>query len=572
MRRMPLLPRCAVGAAALVLSWCAVAAAQNCVGDCGGDGRVTIDDLVRGVEIALGGATVANCAAMDANDDGAVTIEELVAAVTAALDGGTPAPTLTSTPQGTDTATPSSSDTPTAPPLTETAAPPPSPTATVPETATPPETVGPTETPPPASQSPTATPTETAAPTASETPEFPTFCNLPGSLQFSGPGVAVVPGGPEGVPNLNFLTLPVGFCAHYYGNVGNVRQLRFAPGGELFVASPTKFTTGNGQSGRAAIVVLPDDDADGSADTILTYLAGLSATQGMLFHDGYLYYQDDKRIMRVPYAAGDRAATVASAEVANITVYSSNLHWPKTLDVADDGTIYVGNGGDEGEPCQPKNRPFHGGVLKLDGSPGGTQVAKGFRNPIVVRCAKGYGSCFAIELARDYTTMLSGREKLVPIRDGDDWGFPCCATKDTPYAEPVFNPPPDCSSVSQEIDSFYIGHTPFDLDFETQRWPEPWTHRAFVPLHGIYGSWQGARLVGIDFDVMTGQVLPGSDLTGQSEGAMADFATGWDDGTRTHGRPANVAFAPDGRLFLGNDRSGDIIWIAPFNLPIGEAN
>jgi len=30
-----------------------------------------------------------------------------------------------------------------------------------------------------------------------------------------------------------------------------------------------------------------------------------------------------------------------------------------------------------------------------------------------------------------------------------------------------------------------------------------------------------------------------------------------------------VAFAPDGRLFLGNDTSGDIIWIAPMSLPTG---
>ena len=51
-------------------------------------------------------------------------------------------------------------------------------------------------------------------------------------------------------------------------------------------------------------------------------------------------------------------------------------------------------------------------------------------------------------------------------------------------------------------------------------------------------------------------------------GAMATFATGWDDGTRSHGRPAVVAFAPDGRLFLGNDTNGDIVWIAPLTLPI----
>jgi glucose/arabinose dehydrogenase len=510
------------------------AEAQSCVGDCSGNGAVTIDELISGVSIALGGPPVSTCSALDANGDFEVTIDELVRAVSAALEGCHAVATVTPT-EGVPivTVTPLPSET---------------------DTALPTDTAGPPDT-------PTPTPTETVMPTP------PTgFCSLPGSVLFTAAGVGQVPGGPGDAPNLDYLKLPVGFCAKWYGRVRNVRQLRFAPGGELFAASPTKFTTGNGQGGRNAIVALPDDNADGTADEVLTFLGDLSATQGLLFHDGYLYFQDDTKIMRVPYAPGDRSTTAAREPMANIMVYASLLHWPKTLDVADDGTIYVTNGGDEGEPCNPNNRPFHGGILKLDSAIEAVQVAKGFRNPISVRCARGYGRCFAIELARDYTTQLGGREKLVPVRDGDDWGYPCCATKNTPYQDLVENPAPDCTGVAQEIDSFFIGHTPFDLDYELGKWPEPWTHRAFVPLHGIYGSWKGARLVGIDFDVMTGMVLPGSDLSGKSEGAMADFATGWDDGTKSHGRPANIAFAPDGRLFLGNDNTGHIIWIAPFGL------
>jgi glucose/arabinose dehydrogenase len=48
-------------------------------------------------------------------------------------------------------------------------------------------------------------------------------------------------------------------------------------------------------------------------------------------------------------------------------------------------------------------------------------------------------------------------------------------------------------------------------------------------------------------------------------GGMSDFATGWDDATLSHGRPAAVAFAPDGRLFVANDNNGVIFWIAPMN-------
>src|SRR5262249_55407429 len=141
-------------------------------------------------------------------------------------------------------------------------------------------------------------------------------------------------------------------CVHYYGNVGNARQLRFAPGGELFVASPTTGTTGGGLDGKAAIMVLWDDDGDGVAEGNAPFLASLPSTQGLLFaKDQYFYYQARTKIMRVAYRAGDRVPSGASEVVADITIHSSALHWPKSIDQADDGTIYVGNGGDQNDAC-----------------------------------------------------------------------------------------------------------------------------------------------------------------------------------------------------------------------------
>jgi ELWxxDGT repeat protein len=57
-----------------------------CPGDCDGDDRVTVNELVRGVSTFLG-TTTAGCTAMDRNDDGLVTVEELVSAVNSALHG-----------------------------------------------------------------------------------------------------------------------------------------------------------------------------------------------------------------------------------------------------------------------------------------------------------------------------------------------------------------------------------------------------------------------------------------------------------------------------------------------------
>lgn len=59
----------------------------NCPGDCDGDGSVTVDELLRGVNIALGQAPIGECPAFDADGDGEVRVDDLVAAITAALQG-----------------------------------------------------------------------------------------------------------------------------------------------------------------------------------------------------------------------------------------------------------------------------------------------------------------------------------------------------------------------------------------------------------------------------------------------------------------------------------------------------
>ncbi|MBX3027154.1 hypothetical protein KF840_19820 [bacterium] len=58
-----------------------------CVGDCNRDGVVTIDELLRGIRIALGLADASLCWSIDASLDGSVSIEELIAAVQRALTG-----------------------------------------------------------------------------------------------------------------------------------------------------------------------------------------------------------------------------------------------------------------------------------------------------------------------------------------------------------------------------------------------------------------------------------------------------------------------------------------------------
>ncbi|MBI4517080.1 MAG: hypothetical protein HY699_14835 [Deltaproteobacteria bacterium] len=118
-----------------------------CAGDCTADCVVTVDELVLGVNIALGNSQVSACPAFDVSGDGEVTVDELVMGVNYAL-GACPGP---------PTATPTRSFTPT---LTPTR---PTPTFT-------PTRPTPTNTPPRPTFSFTITPTFTATSTPTTKP------------------------------------------------------------------------------------------------------------------------------------------------------------------------------------------------------------------------------------------------------------------------------------------------------------------------------------------------------------------------------------------------------------------
>ena len=81
--------RCAteLTAVAACAADCMCTAPPDCAGDCDGDGSVSVSELIRAVNIALGNLDISQCTAIDGNGDGTVSINELIRAVNAALTG-----------------------------------------------------------------------------------------------------------------------------------------------------------------------------------------------------------------------------------------------------------------------------------------------------------------------------------------------------------------------------------------------------------------------------------------------------------------------------------------------------
>lgn len=74
----------------LAIGYPSPVAAETCVGDCNGDGSVTVDEIVTMVNIALGTASIDTCPAADPSGDGQVTVDEILQAVNNALNGCPP--------------------------------------------------------------------------------------------------------------------------------------------------------------------------------------------------------------------------------------------------------------------------------------------------------------------------------------------------------------------------------------------------------------------------------------------------------------------------------------------------
>ena len=408
---------------------------------------------------------------------------------------------------------------------------------------------------PDAPPGPTCTPIDIAPGTGKK------FCELPGT-------------------DATALKVPPEFCVREFTTtpVVEARVLSFAPNGDLFVAAPSMSTPGGAQDGPGAIVVLPDDDGDGRADSVVTYAGptprnnstcalldadpnSFACVHGLLFSDGYLYFTRSNEVRRFPYTAGQRTAPPPTSErVAKLGGENiEDVRWTHTLERTKSGSIYVSRGRTDSSGCSVEQMT-RGAVFALHVEANAPMpltpelVADGFRNPMYMRCApNSCGECFASELTGDNWDGVGGREKLALLeKKGESWGYPCCVSRDV--AAPGMPEGTSCAAVGRELVSIPLHDTPFGLDFDRGAFPAPYTHGLFIALHGVRTSFGGTGVVFLKTDPRS--LRP----TGEAKLFVDGFGKG------TSARATDVAFAPDGRLFVADDTTGKIFWVAPRTL------
>eukprot|EP01108_Squamamoeba_japonica_P000241 TRINITY_DN1031_c0_g1_i3.p1 TRINITY_DN1031_c0_g1~~TRINITY_DN1031_c0_g1_i3.p1 ORF type:complete len:233 (-),score=44.40 TRINITY_DN1031_c0_g1_i3:10-708(-) len=169
--------------------------------------------------------------------------------------------------------------------------------------------------------------------------------------------------------------------------------------------------------------------------------------------------------------------------------------------------------------------------------------------------------CFAMDLAD------AAAERLVEIKKNVNLGYPCCKGKGekNPAAVGSGVDTVSCDDLPTPVLTLGESTTPFQFIWshghESVVADSPLHEKLLVALHGSFSTWQNVSLLA--FPWVNGQ---SSEDEAVELLAGAFGKTGWAYANEGGGRVAGLAFHPDGRLFIGDDVSGEIWWFAPKSL------
>jgi glucose/arabinose dehydrogenase/mono/diheme cytochrome c family protein len=421
---------------------------------------------------------------------------------------------------------------------------------------------------------------------------------LAGSSAFS--QAAVPAGQADACPGDNGgLSLPSGFCATVFAdNLGHVRHMTVAPNGVLYVnAWSGRFYHFDKVPAGGFLVALRDTKGDGHADVIERFGAGIpqgsAGGTGIAYYNGAIYAeQNDKIIRYVLPTAPNAIAPKGDAEtvVSGLPLTGNHNMHPFIIDAQ--GHIYV-DLGSATNSCQLDNRmpgslgynpctelETRAGTWRYDANKTGQHFSPAERYITGLRNGEGFGfdsagRLFATQHGRDqlfqnfsklYTPAQGAEqpaEELVQLQQGADYGWPECyydrfqqkLVLAPEYGGDGGNKVGVCAEKTAPVAAFPAHWAPNDLLIYTGKaFPAAYHDGAFIAFHG---SWNRAPLPQGGYNVV---FQPLKD--GKKSGDFVVFADGFAGPIKEPGqaafRPTGLAMAPDGSVYISDDKHGRI--------------
>jgi glucose/arabinose dehydrogenase len=383
------------------------------------------------------------------------------------------------------------------------------------------------------------------------------------------------------------ITLPQGFCALVVADsVGPARHLAVAPNGDLFIAIR------NVRDAKGGIVAMRDTNGDGRMDVRERF--GDNGGSGIALRGSDLLFATDDAVLRYRMSRGSlRPTGAADTIVGQLPAFRS--HNAKTIAVR--GNDLFVNIGAPSNSCQVQDRrpespgqdpcpelETRAGIWRFDANRtrqtqrDGERWATGIRNAVAITIDPSTGELWAAQHGRDqlmqnwpahFDTTKSAElpaEELLRVTRGDDFGWPYCFYDGFAKRKVLA---PEYGGDGQEVGRCANAKGPVAampahwapnglLFYDGRQFPGRFRGGAFIAFHG---SWNRAPRPQGGYNVV---FVP---FAQRAPSPHEIFATGYaGDSVQPAGarhRPVGLAVAPDGSLYISDDRGGRIwrvIW------------
>lgn len=394
------------------------------------------------------------------------------------------------------------------------------------------------------------------------------------------------------------ITFPDGFKATVFAadSVGLTRNIAVAANGNVYANTwSSPYDTSRKAPPGGHVVALRDTNRDGKADLIErfgpTSESGSHGGTGIALFDNAVYVESDSSILRFRLAGGELAPTSkADTIVAGLVTQGAHPMHPFTIDPK--GNLFV-DMGSATNACQKEDRAagspgvrpcpelreragiwrFRATKMRQRPTPA-SRYATGIRNGEGLAVHPGDGTLYATQhgrdqLAENWPKLFDWKrsaelpaEELLRVERGSDFGWPYCYYD--PVAGKLVLAPEyggdgkkvgECATREAPVAAYPAHWAPMALVFYTGKmFPDAYRGGAFIAFHG---SWNRAPEPQQGYNVVF-QPMVG----GKASGDYKVFADGFagerkEPGLADH-RPAGLAVAPDGSLFISDDQKGTI--------------
>ena len=335
---------------------------------------------------------------------------------------------------------------------------------------------------------------------------------------------------------LDRINLPPGFKIELVARADSAREMTWGAKGTLFVGS---------MAGKVYAV----DLKSGPAASPIMIISGLKMPVGVAFRDGALYVSAVDRIVRLDDIENRLADPPKPVLVKDGLPGEKDHEW-KFIAFGPDAKLYFS----VGAPCNicAPDPARYANIMRMN--PDGSQQEVFARG---IRFSVGFDWD---PRTRDLWFTATGSDKMgdeLPPdtlsqapKAGLDFGYPYCHAGNVP--DPEFGKKRACGEFAQPAQRLPAHVTPLGMRFYTgTQFPPEYRGSIFIAEHG---SWNRSRKIGYRVTRVR--------IENNRAVAYEPFATGWLQGEKVLGRPADVLVAPDGSLFVSDDHAGAIYRIS----------